>query len=58
MNDTFWLKIMGLGCTTVLLFTAIIEVPHEPQIWGPLIGIFSMILGGPGLVRAIENRRK
>ena len=54
MSDA--VKIMAVGCLTVLLAVAILD-RAEPQILATLFSLFGAVLGLPGLVHKIESRK-
>jgi len=40
------LKITGLCCLTVMFCVALLLNHDDPQIWGTILGLFSLLVGG------------
>ena len=49
------IKIMALGCLTVGLCVSFIFIPNNAQAWGSILGLISLILGGPVIKSAVKH---
>ena len=49
------LKMMALGCLAVMFCVALVLGYDDPQIWGTILGLFSLVVGGGA---AIKNALK
>jgi len=45
------IKIVGLCCLTVMFCVSLILDYSDPEIWGTILGLFSLLIGGGTVIK-------
>ena len=48
-------KVMALGCLTVCLCVTLALGYDDPEIWGSILGLMSLVLGGGSAKNAVKH---
>ena len=53
MSDDNKVKITAIICLSVILAITAIFMPDESQIWGSVLGLLSLVLGGGAVIKSM-----